>query len=119
MTDDNKPADEKQERKRTAFTIMNNIRDHCQQPPIKKLLMLVLATYANEKGLCYPSNDRLVKAISTSKRTLQRMLKELITAGEIELVSKGKGGRRQLRVLRLTRYVENEPHPLVNHDIAL
>jgi predicted ArsR family transcriptional regulator len=117
--DDNEPADEKQERKRTAFTVMNAVRDLCKQPPAKKLVMLTLATYSDGDGICYPSNKKLADNVGTSERTIRRRLAELKSEGEIEVIGKGKGGRNQLRVIRLTRYAENVPSECTNPDTAV
>ncbi len=54
---------ERQTGKRNAFTVMNNVRDNCKQPDGKKLLMMVLATYSNGDGLCFPGNLALADAI--------------------------------------------------------
>jgi hypothetical protein len=90
--------------KRSAFTIMSSVRDHCQQPVGKKLLMLTLATYANADGICYPSNETLAKATGLGNSTVRRMLRQLKSEGELEILTPGTG-RDQKRTIRLKRYV--------------
>jgi hypothetical protein len=82
---------------------MNNIRDFCDQSDAKKLLMMVLATYSNGDGLCFPGNLALADAMNKSGRTVKRMLKELKADGELEILRPGIG-RGQKRIIRLTRY---------------
>jgi Helix-turn-helix domain len=100
----NNQHDEKQPAKRSAFTLMNNIRDYCEQSDPKKLLLFTLATYCNGDGICYPSNKRLSDVTRKSRRTVQRMLKELVADGELEILSHGGGQTK--RVLCLRRYPE-------------
>jgi hypothetical protein len=50
---------EKQPAKRSAFTVMNNVRDYCEQSDAKKVLLFTLATYSEGKGIYYPSNETL------------------------------------------------------------
>jgi hypothetical protein len=102
----NNQHDEKQEGKRSAFTTMNNIRDNCKQPDAKKVLMFSIALYANADGICYPSNETLSTVTRKSRRTVQRMLKELVADGELEILTTGGG---QKRIVRLTRYVAVAP----------
>jgi hypothetical protein len=92
-------------RTKNAFTLMNNVRDHCEQSDAKKLLLLVLATYCNGDGICYPSNKKLSNVTRKSRRTVQRMLKELAADGELEILSHGGGQTK--RVLCLVRYAED------------
>jgi hypothetical protein len=94
--------DEKQTRK-SAFTLMNNIRDYCEQSGPKKLFLFELATYSDSDGICYPSNETLAGVTRKSRRTVQRMLKELVADGDLEIVAPGIG-RDKKRIIRLTRY---------------
>jgi Helix-turn-helix domain len=108
---------ETQPAKRSAFTIMNNIRDHCDQPSEKKVLMFSIGLYANADGTCYPSNETLAIATRKSSRTVQRMLSELRADGELEILTPGIG-RAQKRIIRLTKYVAISPEmPLGGGDI--
>jgi len=95
--------DEKQPRKRSAFTVMNNIRDLCDQSDARKLLLFTLATYCDGDGICYPSNETLATVTRKSTRTGQRMLKGLVADGDLETLASGIG-RDQRRVLHLKRY---------------
>ena len=95
--------DEKQTRKRTAFDLMNNVRDLCEQSDAKKLLLFTLATYCDGDGICYPSNETLASVTRKSRRTVQRMLKGLVAEGELEILESGIG-RDQKRILYLKRY---------------
>jgi hypothetical protein len=100
----NEANDEKQPGKRSAFTIMSNVRDHCEQlDRAKKLLMLTLATYCNRDGICYPSNETLVKATRIPERTIRRKLSELKAEGELQVLTPGIG-RDKKRIISLKRY---------------
>jgi Helix-turn-helix domain len=98
-------ADNQQNEKRTAFTIMTSVRDNCKQPDARKLLMFTLATYCDGAGICWPSNETLAKDIGKSRRTVKRLLKGLATDGDLEILSHGGGQTK--RVLCLRRYAES------------
>jgi pyocin large subunit-like protein len=83
---------------------MSNVRDNCDQSDAKKLLLLILATYCDRDGICYPSNETLARVTRKKRRTVQRMLKDLAAEGELEILESGRG-RNQKRILHLKRYV--------------
>jgi hypothetical protein len=89
--------------KRNPFTVINNVRKNCKQPVPKKFLMLILSTYCNADGICFPGNSELADAMNKSYRTVRRMLKELKADGELEILRPGIG-RDTKRVIRLTKY---------------
>lgn len=100
----NQPNDEKQLRKRNAFTIINNVRDHCKQPPAARHLLLVLATYCNRGGVCWPSNDRLMHVTGLSRARVNYWLSWLKKAGDIQILKSG-AGRNQRRKISVSRYI--------------
>ncbi len=88
-----------------AFTVINNVRDQCQQPADKKFLLLTLATYCDGKGICWPSNRALMRATGKSERTIQRTLKALEQDGEFKVVTQGGGHqKRVIQFLSLRRH---------------
>ncbi|UFZ02931.1 helix-turn-helix domain-containing protein [Bradyrhizobium ontarionense] len=50
-------------------------------PPARKLLLLVLANYADEHGICWPSQDTLAANTGMSLDTVQRQTKKLQDGG--------------------------------------
>lgn len=69
------------------------------------LLMLALADYANDDGVCWPSQNSLSKRCRCSERGVVRMIDALIEEGEIILRRAG-GGRGNSAVYQLARYSE-------------
>ncbi|MBR0931709.1 helix-turn-helix domain-containing protein [Bradyrhizobium diazoefficiens] len=47
------------------------------EPPARKLLLLVLATYADKHGICWPSQETLAQDTGMSLDTIQRHTKKL------------------------------------------
>jgi hypothetical protein len=97
--------------KANAFTLIKNVRDSydCKRSPVKKLLMLVLATYCDCKGVCWPSNETLAEKMRVTSRTVQRLISQLAKKdaekdAEIEILQRG-AGRNQRRYISLTRYL--------------
>jgi hypothetical protein len=118
----NQSTNEKQPARRSAFTVMNNVRDHCGQPWARKSLLLLIATYANADGVCWPSNALLARAMHKTERTVQRTLTKLKADGELDVVTVG-AGRKSKRIISLPRYAVTGVTLSTNvngkHDTAL
>ncbi|WP_291566100.1 helix-turn-helix domain-containing protein [Bradyrhizobium sp.] len=52
--------------------------------PARKVLLMVLANYADESGVCWPSQETLARGTEQSVDTVQRQLKKLQNLGVIE-----------------------------------
>ncbi len=61
-----------------------------------KFVALVLANYANEKGIAWPSMETLAKTTGLSKRQIQRILPQIEKAGLVK-ISTGGGRKRTHR----------------------
>jgi len=61
-------------------------------PASSKLILCVLASHANEEGLCFPSIGRIAWITGFTTRQVQRVVRALTDAGIIEVVKPG-GGR--------------------------
>jgi hypothetical protein len=55
-------------------------------PPPRKLLLMVLATYADKVGFCFPGQSRLAKDTGMSLDTVQRHTKQLVAGGFLSIV---------------------------------
>jgi DNA-binding transcriptional ArsR family regulator len=85
---------------RMSWDAVKAARDGSAAPPTARLVLLVLASYANpDTGLAYPSVTRLAENTGLSRRTVQAGLTALEAAGEIEQIGSRRGGRG-----RATRY---------------
>lgn len=67
---------------------------------LARALYGLLDTYADENGVCWPSNERLMWELSVGRSTLQRALHELQEAGVY--TSKQRGSKLWKRVLVFT-----------------
>jgi hypothetical protein len=65
------------------------VRDHSVTQGTVKHVLLTLATYVDDNGECYPSHKALARATGLSRRTIERVMKE-IPANELQVVEKGK-----------------------------
>jgi Helix-turn-helix domain len=52
-------------------------------PDSQKIVLLALADCANDEGLCWPSMATLTKKCSKGERTVQGVIKDLVTAGHL------------------------------------
>lgn len=61
-------------------------------PDSQKIVLLALADSANDEGVCWPSMASLTKKCSKGERTVQGVIKELVSAGHMTRVERpGKG----------------------------
>src|SRR3954468_13210512 len=62
--------------------------------PARKVLLLVLANYADEDGICWPSQETLAKGTEQSLDTIQRQLKKLEQKELITVAARPQGRGR-------------------------
>jgi hypothetical protein len=65
------------------------------------LMMLALADHANDDGVCWPGVERLAKMCRIGPRQAQRLIHELVDAGEVQIVREG-GGKGHTNLYRVT-----------------
>ena len=70
-------------------------------PALKKLVLLSMADRADEQHCCYPSSARLADDCQINKKTLFKILDELISEGLIFDTGERKGKTKQVIVYRL------------------
>lgn len=73
---------------------MTNVWEHQGITPTQKLVLLALADWANDDGLCWPSIEKLCNKSSLSRRAVQSSIKTLCEMGLlIQEQSNGRGCR--------------------------
>jgi len=82
---------------------------NCQQSGDRLLLMLALADFANDDGICWPSQLSLAARTRCTERGVQKMIDALEKLGEIEIMREG-GGRGVSAKYRLTNYTPKGEH---------
>ncbi len=93
--------------------------------PTKKLVLVILANYADEKGTCYPSYKHLARMIGLeTTRTIQNAIKEFEDMGllQIEHRKLDNGGYTSNRYhlsLNVTPSVSDNTTPKVVDDTSL
>jgi pyocin large subunit-like protein len=80
--------------------------------PARKVLLLILANYADEHGLCWPSQELLAYGTEQSLDTIQRQLRKLTAAGIISVAVRPQGrGRWPGRTYKLNMSVAEMTEP--------
>ena len=70
------------------------IRDHAPNDKTLKHVLLTIATFMDEDGYCFPSQDRIARGASMSPYTVQKAIARANASGWIAVYSrKGKGQR--------------------------
>jgi hypothetical protein len=95
-------------------------------PCTTKMVLLLLANYANEKSECYPSKAHLAKLGGMTERTVTNAVKRLIELGFVEIISQGGGihssgldGKKYGKVnrYRVVEIVNPESSSLLENDM--
>lgn len=78
-----------------SFEHINHVRDHSKATGPARLVLIMLATRANDEGYAWPSYGRLAQDTRMSIRSVRRALKE-IPAAELVIAQQGKSHRAAL-----------------------
>jgi hypothetical protein len=81
---------------------VTHVRDTCDAPADVKALLLVLATYADADGLCWPSLERLAANLSIHPDSAKRRRNRAVDLGWllIERPGRWKGASTRYRLMR-------------------
>jgi len=86
------PQDSDSEMK--SFEIIKAVRDYGPRDRVQRLVLLVLATYVNDTGLCWPKVKTIAENCCLSKRTTLYRLAELERDGRIIVNRKAAGDHK-------------------------
>ena len=92
---------------------------HSRQKSGALLVLLALADFTNSKGIAWPAVSTLARKVRMSKRNVQRCVRALQKAGELEVLwNQGRRGSNVYRICVPT--VEpDEPDANVTHDAGV
>lgn len=86
--------------------------DHRVQSVTEKVILLVLANYANEYGISWPSQRTLAENAACDERTVRRTLVRLEAKGVIRRMSRRRGnGSRQSDMILMSAFTGRKPAP--------
>ena len=78
----------------------------------EKVLLLVLANYANEFGISWPSQKTLADQTALGERTVRRVLADMELRGVIRRIVRRRGnGSRQSDMILLAAFEGRKPAP--------
>lgn len=84
---------------------MNDILDSPEPKGVNRMVLLMLADAANDSGVCWPGVDYIARRAATTRRSVQRSLRELEAAGFVRVeINAGTG---HFKNLLTNRYVLN------------
>lgn len=69
--------------------VVHTVRDLIGIPALEKVLLLVIASHADENGVAWPSNERLAATTGMDIRSVKRKLKLLEERGLINMTYSG------------------------------
>lgn len=74
--------------------------------PAQTLIMLALADYANDEGVCWPAWESIAKKARCSRTTVWRIINQLIRANKIEI--NHRRGRNKTNTYRIIKTFHGE-----------
>ncbi len=75
-----------------SIRVMNRVWEQSQHKEGTLLVLLALADYADDNGVCWPAQPEIAKKARLTDRQIRNVLKDLIAEGELLFVpSKGRG----------------------------
>ena len=84
-----------------AWKLELNEKSGGSRKPLKRLLLLSLADRAGEDHCCYPSMARLERDTGLERKTVLKIIAELLEEGLIEDTGERKGTTKRVKVYRL------------------
>ena len=78
-----------------SFQVMSWAVERECPTPTSKLILILLANYADEHNSCFPSRERISKLSNCDERTVRRSLKQLQDLGLIRIESRHTTEGRQ------------------------
>ena len=86
--------------------------DHRVHSVTEKVILLVLANYANEYGISWPSQRTLAENAACDERTVRRTLVSLEARGVIRRIARRRGnGSRQSDMILMSAFTGRKPAP--------
>lgn len=70
---------------------MSQVWEHSAHAEGTLLVLLALADFANDEGICFPSQTTLAKKSRLSSRQVRRVVGDLLASGELAIVRAGRG----------------------------
>lgn len=90
-----------------SMKLILNVIKQCKHKPSEKLMLTVLAEFANDTGRCYPSFGTLAGLCNVSTRQAQNIIYKLIADGDIS-ASHREGGSNVYQFLRYMQPITHE-----------
>ena len=84
-----------------SIKVMSAVWEHSRQKGSKLLLLLAIADFARDDGIAWPSIRSLAEMSRMSERQTSRNLRDLIKAGELEVIKHGGSGARDTSKYRV------------------
>ena len=86
--------------------------DYAASGVAEKVILLVLANYANEYGISWPSQKTLADQTALGERTVRRVLADMEGRGVIRRIVRRRGnGSRQSDMILLSAFEGRKPAP--------
>jgi hypothetical protein len=90
--------------------VANRVKQDSTTKHGARLVLLLLADYADDAGVCWPGHSTLCQDAGLSERQLTRILQALTEKGDISVLKRGDG-RGNNTVYRLEKYADAPFHP--------
>ena len=101
-----------------SYKIQDAVWERAEHRGETMMVLLALAGYASNEGICWPAQETLAKRARVSRRGLQYIIRKLVESGDVEIEQAGGSGERgrSSAVYRLSRYTTSAPDAPVQDD---
>ena len=86
-----------------SYKIMDEVIRTSTQKGVPKMVLVALASFASDDGVCWPAYDTLADRAGVSIASVRRAIKRLVESGDVQLHGQGNG--RSSSVYRITRVI--------------
>ena len=101
-----------------SIKVMSSVWEKAEVKGSKLLLLLALADFANDDGICWPRIDTLAKKIRMSDRHTIRLIQQLEVDKQIEIKRQSSNGMKANNIYRLAKIYRSDKMSL-RSDIAM
>jgi hypothetical protein len=96
-----------------SIKVVEGVLDHSKATGAARLVLVVMATYASDRGECWPSITTLARRTNFTPRYVTKLIRELEKSGEIE-TEQSEGRVSRYRIPLNNRTGANDKTPLNN-----
>lgn len=98
-----------------SIKVATRVWEHSKLRGTQKLVLLALADFANDAGLCWPSTATLAGRVGESERYTREIIAQLVASGD--LIRRAGGGRGKVSRYGVATGLDSQQREKLNHAL--